>query len=422
VPASRDLPSEPLDDRGAAAQVGVTSDELQLRAFRRAVIDDPALQLRLAPIERPDDYTAAACALAQEIGIALTTETVRRALHPDPLGIGRWAAAPVTLDRWPGGGWLPARSVPTGGAPAFDWAWFGTERVVGPFYEDAVRRAASLPFNQMFRTRTSLATLVEGAHSAAEAAPNGLVFHMSRCGSTLVSEMLASVAHHHVVSEPEPLDAVVQWASGASVSSSAGVAAVRAVVAALGRHRSGAVRRFFVKLDSWHTLALPLFRAAFPDVPWLFLYREPLEVVASHARQPGAHTVAGAMPADILGIAGAAELSAEQYCAAALGSVCGAVLDHWQLGGGLLASYDSLATMMAREIPRHFGFIPDPEERAAMRSATARHSKDRMVAFVPDSQSKRHAASPAAAAAVEFYLRPFHARLETLRRTGVEAR
>jgi hypothetical protein len=36
--------------------------------------------------------------------------------------------------------------------------------------------------------------------------PDGFVFHMSRCGSTLVAQMLAVVPDHVVVSEAEPLD------------------------------------------------------------------------------------------------------------------------------------------------------------------------------------------------------------------------
>lgn len=385
-----------------------------LNDFVRHVVDDLALQQMLARLDRPDDYANAVEQLARDVGIELPREVIARALSPDPLGIGRWSGAPVTLGHWPARGWLPARSVPTGGAPAFDWAYFGPDPVAGPFFEDAVRRASVLPFNQMFRTRTSFETLVEGAREQDAVVPSGLIFHMSRCGSTLVSEMLAAIAGHHVVSEPEPLDAVVQWARFSGAPWSLQVAALRAVVAALGR-RGTVPDRFFIKLDSWHTLALPLFRAAFPDVPWLFLYREPIEVVASHQRQPGAQTVPGILPAETLGIVGAANLTTEQYCAAALARICAAVLDHWALGGGLLVSYESLAPAMVGQIPAHFGFMPDEHARAAMQAMTKRHSKDASRPFVPDSADKRHAASSAVVAAAEVYLRPVYAQLEMLR-------
>jgi hypothetical protein len=113
-------------------------------------------------------------------------------------------------------------------------------------------------------------------------APDGLVFHMSRCGSTLVAQMFAALPDSMVVSEPPPLDDVLQISllGGADTA----IAALRAMSAAFGR-RGG--RPFVLKLDAWHALALPLFRRAFPDTPWVFLYRDPVEVLVSHMRQRG---------------------------------------------------------------------------------------------------------------------------------------
>ena len=76
------------------------------------------------------------------------------------------------------------------------------------------------------------------------------------------------------------------------------------MVAAFGRRRGGRERHYFIKLDSWHTLALPLFRRAFPSVPWVFLYRDPVEVLVSQMRQRGAQTVAEIIPPSFYGIDG----------------------------------------------------------------------------------------------------------------------
>ena len=53
-------------------------------------------------------------------------------------------------------------------------------------------------------------------------------------------------------------------------------------------------RDYFVKFDSWNTLDLALIRRAFPDVPWIFLYRDPVEVIVSHMRQRGSQMIPGA--------------------------------------------------------------------------------------------------------------------------------
>ena len=53
--------------------------------------------------------------------------------------------------------------------------------------------------------------------------PSGFIFHMSRCGSTVISQMLAALAEHVVVSEAGPIDALARGpparAAGAASSS-----------------------------------------------------------------------------------------------------------------------------------------------------------------------------------------------------------
>jgi hypothetical protein len=51
------------------------------------------------------------------------------------------------------------------------------------------------------------------------------------------------------------------------------------MISALGQARSEVPDRYLIKLDAWHIRRLPLFRAAFPDVPWIFTYRDPAEVL-----------------------------------------------------------------------------------------------------------------------------------------------
>ena len=59
---------------------------------------------------------------------------------------------------------------------------------------------------------------------------------------------------------------------------------LRGVVSALGQPRLGTEKHLFIKFDAWKVLDLPLIRRAFPAVPWIFLYRDPVEVLTS---QPG---------------------------------------------------------------------------------------------------------------------------------------
>jgi hypothetical protein len=387
-----------------------------LTAFGTLILGDATLQAQLGAIDSPDAFVAEVLALAAARDIALQADIVRAMIRPDPLGVGRWMPSPVTLSRWPLPGWLPARSVPTGAAPAFDWAWFGANRLDAPFFEESVRRFATRPFSLMFRTRTSLQALIDGAgHESAEPEPSGFIHHMSRCGSTLVAQMLAADPSHVVLSEPEPLDGVLRWAVESDAPIALQVAAVRAMVAALGRGRTESASRLFVKLDSWHTAALPLLRAAFPETPWIFLYRDPVEVLVSQLRQRGPHTVAGALPSDVVGIADGDTMDAETYVARIVARFSQAVLDHWDTGGGMLVDYAELPGAAIERIAPHFGLVLGERERAAM-AAVARHdAKARDQHFVSDTARKQRAASPAIRSAAETIVTPIYDQLKVLR-------
>ena len=393
---------------------GEAGDEA-IAAFRALILADAALHAPLGAIERPDDYVAATVALAAANGIALPPAAILDAMRPDPLAISRFLPCPVTLDHWPARGWLPARTVPTEGAPSFDWLWFGEDTLDAPFFDDMIRRVASRPFNLMFRTRTSLAALVAGIDAADGPAPSGFIHHMSRCGSTLVAQMLAADASHVVLSEAEPLDGIVRWAMESAAPLHERVAALRAIVAALGRDRSGGTRRVFFKLDSWHVMALPLFRAAFPETPWAYLYRDPTEVLVSQQRSRGLHTVAGMLPTSLIDIPGAEGLDGDHYASLVVQQMGEAVLQHWPLGGGLLVNYGEMPQAIVARLAPHCAFVPDARQRAAMAAVAQRDAKDPGRLFVADSLKKQEDASSYIRSLAHKLVDDVYSRLESLR-------
>jgi hypothetical protein len=184
-----------------------------LHPAMQMLLADPLLQAELGPLYFPEQFEAALAAAAAARGVHFPPGAQDSLDTQDVLGLTRWEAAPVELDGWPGPGWLPARAVPTGGAPAIDWAWFGDAPLRDPFFEGSVRKATSLPMNRLLRTRTTFAALIEGCQAEPPVRLDGVIFHLSRCGSTLIAQMLMAAPHNHVLSEPEPFDAVLQWAA-----------------------------------------------------------------------------------------------------------------------------------------------------------------------------------------------------------------
>lgn len=215
--------------------------------------------------------------------------------------------------------WTPIRLTWLAGEPVVDWCH--TEGIVfrEPFFAETVDRCLRHPFRLLFQHRTDLETLCRAVDDQPGLPPAGFIFHMSRCGSTLLAQTLAAVPAHAVASEPGPLDAVLRAAQDDRA-----VRWLRGMVGALGQARYEDQRRFFVKFDAWAVLDLDVLRRAFPGVPWIFLYRDPVEVLVSHARRPGAHVIPGLMKAERFGLD--PRMPRLEYAARALARICEAAL------------------------------------------------------------------------------------------------
>ena len=120
-----------------------------------------------------------------------------------------WASSAPKPCRHPRDGCRRRRSRP-GGELLLEWSHFGHQRLRDPFFEGSVQRCRHKPFNRLFHHCTPITALSEWLKDRPALRPSGLIFHMSRCGSTLVSGMLASLDHNLVISEAAPIDAVVR--------------------------------------------------------------------------------------------------------------------------------------------------------------------------------------------------------------------
>ncbi|NML06942.1 sulfotransferase [Sphingomonas sp. G-3-2-10] len=385
-----------------------------LDRFRAAVMTDPAIQQHLAGTIDTGIFEQRALDHAATLGIDLTHDALAAAWKPDPLGLASVLSPPPLEPAWPSRGWLPSHVAPEAGF-AVDWTHFAGARLDRPFFGDSIRNARVLPFNRLFRHRTAFDSFVSGADADA-LAPSGFIFHMSRCGSTLAAQMLAATPDHIVASEPAPLDTMLQiplMVEGVPVETQ--VAAARAMILAYGRNHAGGARRYFIKTDSWHIFALPLLRLAFPDTPWVFLYRDPVEVLVSQARMPGSQVVAGVVPAQLFGIRPEeAELPGEEYTARVLASTCAAAIAHWDRGGGLMVNYHELPQALFTRILPHFGVTIDADTRALMEAASRRDAKDPNATFKQDSAEKQTEASDAIRTAAATHFAGLYARLEEL--------
>ena len=117
--------------------------------------------------------------------------------------------------------------------------------------------------------------------AAPDTAPVGIIFHVARCGSTLISQSLKHLDNLVVYAEPQPVNEILvpphRWPRADLV------AALRALGDAFARH---AGRPYVLKLSSWNTLFCDIVTEAFPETNWVLSLRDPVEVGVSLLRQP----------------------------------------------------------------------------------------------------------------------------------------
>ena len=272
--------------------------------------------------------------------------------------------------------WTPVRVYTGTGEPVVEWALID-EPLCDPFFETTADRAMRRPFNELFARRTAMSAVEALEECGGGIAPAGFVFHMSRCGSTLVSQMLARLRSAVVLSEPQPIDALLRLRrrmTGAEEERTL-AAWLRAMVGALGRPHAGE-QHLFVKFHAWHVLELPFIARAFPGVPWVFVFREPRAVLRSQAREPGAELVAGTIDPGYVGIAADAAhlVSPDEYGARVLAAFCDAALHGASIGTGAFVDYASLPDAVISQLLPLFGVSPG-DDAARMRDVTERDSK-----------------------------------------------
>lgn len=287
------------------------------------------------------------------------------------------------------------------------WCWLGEARFSEPFFSQTVERLLLDPAALVFAPETDGGPLEAAAGS--KEAPSGLVFHMSRCGSTLVARMLAASSRHRVLSEPEPLDALLRL-PGTAVPPGRRPTWLRGLVSSWAPPPPG---RLFLKLEALSTLSLPLLREAFPSTPRVFLYRDPVEVLESNLEL-------GSLRSGNLALAARCGLDPRgddaDFAARVLARILAAAVEDQRSGGTLLVRYDELPGAFFSRVLPHLGVGLSAEEEAAAREASREDAKAPGRRFAAGTPRGGREAGPATRAAAERWLSGPVAALDAARR------
>eukprot|EP01082_Thalassiosira_pseudonana_P001081 g1606.t1 g1606 contig10:2426079-2427566(+) len=308
-----------------------------------------------------------------------------------------------------------------------------------PMFRDVVANSNCDDKNHNQRIRVDLNTAVELAREfdldvAKEnlSGPSvlelkGVVFHESRCGSTLAANSMMALdpEHHRVYSESSPPIAAIRGCgedfSDCSVEGSANL--LKDVIYLMARSDDPKETNLFFKFQSAATRTMQSFRMAFPTTPWIFLYRDPVQVMMSQLDMPRisrANCVRSKNSSPMVHTFIKREgyqkddLEDEEFCAIHLATLCESALENLEdaNGVGMAVNYspDLVHDFLDTVFPHHFNTPVDQAGRDRVLKVSGTYSKNRGQEaegeFKPDSEKKEKHASKAIRDASTNFLQP----------------
>ncbi len=198
----------------------------------------------------------------------------------DQLNLCNQTALANTIDV--AGNWMPYRYQAS--TQRVDWL-FPIAYPREPFLDEYISCCRQNLVNQLIRPFTHLQTVRELSTRVTAASPAGFIFHLSRCGSTLVSGCLSELETTCVFSEPPLLTELLLDAALSVEEKQASLRVFIDLQAAAFPDKPQVI----IKWNAWDIFYWDLIRGLYPQVPVLFLVRDPVEILASHQKLTGRH-------------------------------------------------------------------------------------------------------------------------------------
>lgn len=298
------------------------------------------------------------------------------------------------------------------------------ERLTEPFFQQTVERWRSTepPPEEIF---TEFDAVLQLEKISDRLRPDGFIFHSSRCGSTLVANACRCLDNSVVVSEAAAVDKLtarfITDVNDDGLKQTVYSVLLRGVVNALAQRRSGNERRFFVKFSCCSSAQLSRITRIWPEVPWLFLYRDPIETIVSNLRtkpdwmmDPDRRILATITATSVDMIE---QMAPEELCARSIASFYSFAR---QLANEkcLLLNYNQLNVAAIVSVLSFFNIDPSSDELDAIQKTSRIYSKDLQAtrSFVDDVDLKQQLASALVSEMAEKWAREPYLLLEQKRK------
>jgi hypothetical protein len=203
---------------------------------------------------------------------------------------------------FPVAGWIPVKLHAEDNTMLCRWLYVGDKDFNEPFFDESISACRSL-FSENWHIKRSMSAtdvLPGWAKEMDTIEPTAFIFHISRCGSTLISQMLGTQPSNIILSEVPFFDDLLRYGKMQD-RMSAILPQLQAAISIYGANRTGKYERLFIKTDSWHIHFYKELRALYPNVPFFLLYRKPDEVLRSQQRKRGMQALPNYLEPEIFG-------------------------------------------------------------------------------------------------------------------------
>jgi len=188
--------------------------------------------------------------------------------------------------------WLPSRLFEKDRALFLEWIYLCDVRFDMPFFDESLakcRTQNSMKGSDQKKNKiTSIDFFSEVAQTVDAVEPSLFIFHTSRCGSTLATQVLSIDSHNIVFPEYIIVDSILRSSINEKpVSEEKRKEWLKNLIKIMGQKRFPTEKRLIIKLDSWHFCYYNLLRELYPKVPFAILCREPEAILRSNSKQWG---------------------------------------------------------------------------------------------------------------------------------------
>lgn len=309
--------------------------------------------------------------------------------------------------------WIPYKLSLRDENPQCYWMYTGDTRYTAPFFDETINECLGLRENSAaFRSMSSLNMLEPWSATLDTVSPSAFIFHVSRCGSTLISQLLGIPQQHIVLAEVPFFDALLRSPySKRPIDAALLPILLNSALRLYGQVRRGDETHLFIKCDSWHLCFYRQLRQLYPEVPFILLYRSPDEVIQSQRRQRGMQSVQGVVEPGVFGFEESyiQQLSLDDYMALVLERYFQIMLEVAQDDKNMvLVNYGEPILSIIDKIAAVSGVTITPAYRQQMEERSKFHAK------YPDQVFREPAATEPLPASVQRVM-AFYEQLDALR-------